>query len=148
LAHLPPTLKLLITLGLIIFGFVHIFAIFEVYLQTKINYKSVQEYFSYMPLAHLIGISHAHFFGHATMYALMIIPFVFCSVREGLKAVVISAVSLSAFFDVLSWTGMKYVTEKFEYLSILCGSIVGVAYLFITGVVFYELWIKQERRMI
>ena len=97
-----------ITLGLFAYILVHILAIWEVYLITKVSFKSTSEYFFYMKLPKLVATSHAHFFGQGTMYLLTSLIFVFSKLKENWKLVFICLAMSAGLLDVPSWWATKY----------------------------------------
>lgn len=144
LGRLPPSFKLLITLYFSVYGLVHIGALINVYVQTRIVYPSVAEYFFYMPIQKLTGITHAHLFGHATMYALTAIAFMFTRASERIKIPVIAAAFLGAPFDIYSWWLIKYLGAKYEILSAFSGGAISIAFLTMYIFVMLELWFRKE----
>lgn len=144
LGRLPPSFKLLITLCFSVYGLVHIGALINVYIQTRVVYPSVAEYFFYMPIQKLTGITHAHLFGHATMYVLTAIAFMFTRASERIKIPVIAAAFLGAPFDIYSWWLIKYLGAKYEILSAVSGAAISSAFLTMYIFVMLELWFRKE----
>ncbi len=144
LGDLPPSFKLLITIFFSVYGLVHVVALINVYIQTRIVYPSVGEYFFYMPIQKLTGTTHAHLFGLTTMYALTSVVFMFTSAKERLKIPVIAAAFLGAPFDLYSWWLIKFLGEKYEIMSAFSGGTISTAFLIMYGFVIYELWFKKK----
>lgn len=148
LGDLPPSFKLLITIYFSVYGLVHVVALINVYIQTRIVYPSVEEYFFYMPIQKLTGTTHAHLFGLTTMYALTSVVFMFTSAKERLKIPVIAAAFLGAPFDLYSWWLIKFLGEKYEIMSAFSGGTISTAFLIMYGFVVYELWFKKNAKQL
>lgn len=140
LSRLSNSFKFLITLSIIILGIVHLLALFNVYLHTRVESSSVEEYFSFMELADLVSLSHVHLFGHLTMYFLVGIVFLLTRLGERFKIGVISLAILGAYLDVLSWWLIKYVSVHFEVISYLSGLSFTLGFLIMALSILYELW--------
>lgn len=149
LSLLPDSFKVLITLPLVIYSFVHLFALATVYLQTKVAWASVEEYFFYMKPWKLLAVSHAHLFGHATMYSLVGLAFLFTRIPEKFKILILAIPVISAPLDVYSWWLIKFISGKFELLSMVSGLAFSLGFLVMAAITFYELWFRkltQERQ--
>jgi hypothetical protein len=118
LSSFPPALKLAVVLTLGVLLLVQAFAASGVVVHTRIVHGSTEEYFQYLSLPRLIGISHAHLFGYAILYGLIALFAALAEVGDGLKASVVALMVWAGLFDVLSWWGIKYVSPRFEWLSI------------------------------
>lgn len=140
LENFPVSAKGAITLGLISYCLVHVFALIEVFLVTKVSFKSTSEYFFYMKLPKLLATSHAHFFGHGTMYMATGLIFVFSKVSETWKVIFISIALSAGLLDVPSWWAIKYGGEEYELFSSLAGVMSVIGWGFMTLRIFYELW--------
>ena len=140
LENFPTSAKAAITLTLISYCFVHIFALLEVYLVTKVSFKSTSEYFFYMNLPKLLATSHAHFFGHGTMYLITSLIFVFSKMKESWKLVFITLALSAGLLDVSSWWAIKYGGNQYEFFSAIAGimSVIGFGFMALRTV--YELW--------
>ncbi len=146
LGKLPISGRVLVTFFVAILGLVHIFALTEVYLQTSVNSSSTEEYFSYVPLAKLVAMTHAHLFGHAVMYALVAGLFLFTRVREVLKTLILSIAISGGLWDTVSWWLIKYASAKFEALSILSGAMAALGFLAMVLIILYEVWFANISR--
>lgn len=140
LENLPMSAKAAITLVLISYVLVHVFALFEVYLKSRIDFKSTTEYFFYMKLTKLVATSHAHFFGHGTMYFLTSLIFIFSRLREHWKIIFISLAMAAGLLDVPSWWAIKYGSEYYEIFSALAGTLSLTGWGFMTARISYEIW--------
>lgn len=136
----PQSLKALSTLGLIAFGGVHVFALLEVYLQSRVNFTSAEEYFFYMSPAKLAATSHAHLFGHAVMYGLTGFLFTRTSVGERWKTAIIALTLAGGLLDVPSWWMLKYAGGRFEIFSVLAAGLSSFGFLIMAGRILFEMW--------
>lgn len=118
----------------------HIFALWEVYLVTTVDFKSAAEYFYYMKLPKLMATSHAHFFGHGTMYLITSTIFVFSKLRESWKILFIGLALSAGLLDVPSWWAIKYGGGKYEIFSALAGIMSVIGWGFMAVRVLYEVW--------
>ncbi len=140
----PVSGKALLTLVIVAFGLVHLFSVIEVFLQTQVIYTSAEEYFFYMPLAKLAGTSHAHFFGHATMYGLMSLMFLFTTVSERWKIRWICLALAGGLLDVPSWWMIKYAGGGFEWVSGIAGTMYAIGWSAMALRLLYECWFLKK----
>ena len=140
LENFPLSAKVAITLAILSYGLVHIFALWEVYLVTTVDFKSAAEYFYYMKLPKLMATSHAHFFGHGTMYLITSTIFVFSKLRESWKILFIGLALSAGLLDVPSWWAIKYGGGKYEIFSALAGIMSVIGWGFMAVRVLYEVW--------
>lgn len=145
LYSLPDPAKAIIALVLIAYGLVHIFSSIEVYVKTRIQFTSAGEYFSYMSLAKLVATSHAHFFGHGTMYALTAAIFLFTQLSERTKTIFICLALSAGLLDVPSWWMIKYAGDFWEAFSAVAGAMSTIGWGFMSLRVLYELWLISDR---
>lgn len=143
---LPRSAKVAITLTLISYSLVHIFALLEVYMVTKVAFKSTSEYFFYMKLPKLLATSHAHFFGHGTMYFITSMIFMFSKLREVWKIVFISLALSAGLLDVSSWWAIKYGGSQYEFFSAIAGIMSVVGWGFMTIRIVFEAWFTDSFR--
>lgn len=140
LQNFPLNAKAAITLAIFAYSFVHVLAILEVYLQTRVSLKSTSEYFFYMKLPKLVATSHAHFFGHGTMYLMTSLIFVFSKLKESWKLVFISLALSAGLLDVPSWWAIKYGGGQYELFSALAGIMSFTGWGFMALRISYEFW--------
>jgi hypothetical protein len=140
LSDLPAAAKLIPTFFLITFFFVHIIALTDAMIQSKVIAKNAHEYFHYMKYSRLLGLSHAHLFGHAVMYTLVATPFAFTNWKEFTKALLITLAMIMAMADVGSWWLIKYFGEEFEIISMVSGMTFTSCFLVMAGKTLKDLW--------
>lgn len=107
-----------------------------VFYETRVANPTVEEYFAFMSLGHLLVISHVHLFGYATM------GFVLWTLgrRRGAASHQwfgrILGMTISAgILDILSWWGSSYLTPVFRFLTFLAGA------AFVGGILLASLFI-------
>ena len=144
LRQLPVSGRVLVTFFVLILGLVHIFALLEVYLQSRVTWTSAEEYFFYMKPTKLAATTHAHLFGHLTMYSLVAVLFLFTGVGEVFKTLVLSSAISGGLWDVTSWWLIKYASGKFEALSVLTGAMASLGFLTMVIVILHEIWLTKE----
>lgn len=140
LENLPVSAKSAITLALISYGFVHALALLEVYLVTRISFKSASEYFFYMKLPKLAATSHAHLFGHGTMYLITSLIFVFSKLSEFWKLIFIGLAMSAGLLDVPSWWAIKYGGGEYELFSAIAGAMSVIGWGSMAARIMYEMW--------
>ncbi len=140
----PLSAKVATTLTIISYALVHIFALLEVYMVTKVSFKSTSEYFFYMKIPKLMATSHAHFFGHGTMYLITSAIFIFSKLSEFFKIVFISLALSAGLLDVSSWWAIKYGGSQYEFFSAIAGTMSVVGWGFMCLRILYEAWIMEN----
>ena len=115
-------------------------ALLEVYMVTNISFKSTSEYFFYMKLPKLLATSHAHFFGHGTMYVITSLVFVFSNLSESWKLIFIMLALSAGLLDVASWWAIKYGGAGYEVFSAIAGIMSVIGWGYMTVRILYELW--------
>lgn len=147
LSDLPWSAKLAVSLSLLSYGFVHVLGLTGAYLVSTISFKSAAEYFFYMKLAKLVGTSHAHLFGHATMYALTSAVFIFSKISERWKIVFIGMALGAGLLDVPSWWAIKYGGDDYEIFSAISGVMSVIGWGSMAAVVIFELLFSKSRKV-
>lgn len=140
LENFPVSAKAAITLAMISYAFVHALALFEVYLVTRVSFKSASEYFFYMKVPKLAGTSHAHLFGHGTMYLITSLIFVFSKLSESWKLIFIGLAMSAGLLDVPSWWAIKFGGEGYELFSAVAGAMSVIGWGSMAARIMYEMW--------
>ncbi len=92
----------------------------------------------------LIQTSHTHLFGMTLIAGLLGLIFLFSSVGEWKKAVVISLPFVGTILDIGGMWLTRFVWQPFAGLVLIGGGLFGLGYLVITTISLYELWVKKE----
>jgi hypothetical protein len=144
LSGVPITAKAAVTLAMLSYGLVHILALLEVYFVTKVSFKSTSEYFSFMTFPKLAATSHAHFFGHGTMYLITSAVFIFSSLSERWKLAFITIAMSAGLLDVPSWWAIKYGGTGYEIFSAVAGAMSVLGWGSMALRIFYEFWWQKS----
>lgn len=128
LRDLPPAAKRGIAMAVVIFGIAFCFGASEIAYQLNLH-GSASAYFEQMSLGKLIAFSHAHLFGFTTSFFIVGIPFSIQFNQLKVYQWVFPVGLAASLTDVVSWWGIKYVGPNFEWVSMFCGLVFGVTYL-------------------
>lgn len=93
----------------------------------------------------LIQTSHTHLFGQTLIAGLLGLIFLFSSLGERMKSVVIALPFVGTLIDIGGMWVTRFVWPPLGVLVIIGGSLFALGYLVITVVSLYELWLKRER---
>jgi hypothetical protein len=93
----------------------------------------------------LIQTSHTHLFGQTLIAGLLGLIFLFSSLGERTKTVVIALPFVGTLIDIGGMWLTRFVWPPLGVLVIIGGSLFALGYLVITVVSLYELWLKRER---
>jgi len=128
LHDLPTGVKRGIAMALLLFGIAFCFGASEIWYQLRLH-GSAEAYFEQMSLGKLIAFTHAHLFGFTTSFFIIGIPFSL-QFNHLWQYQWIFPVGLAASLtDVISWWGIKYGAPSFEWVSMFCGVLFSVSYL-------------------
>ncbi|MGH8504625.1 MAG: hypothetical protein ACRETM_01510 [Stenotrophobium sp.] len=128
LRDLPPAARRGIAMATAFFGVAFCFGATEIWYQLQLN-GNAEAFFAQMSLGKIIIMTHAHLFGFTTAFFIVGIPF---SLQfPHIKAYQwVFPIGLSASLtDVISWWGIKYVSGSFEYVSMFCGVLFTISYM-------------------
>lgn len=128
LRDLPPAARRGIAMAAALFGIAFCFGASEIWYQLQLN-GGTQAFFEQMSLGKLIVMTHAHLFGFTTSFFIIGIPFSlqFPHIRSYQWVFPVGlAASLT---DVISWWGIKYISGNFEYVSMFCGILFSISYM-------------------
>ena len=128
LRHLPPAVKRGIAMAVVMFGIAFCFGASEIVYQLKLH-GSAEAYFAQMSLGKLIAFTHAHLFGFTTSFFIIGIPFSLQFNHIRLYQWVFPVGLAASVTDVMSWWGIKFLSPNFEWVSMFCGALFGVSYL-------------------
>jgi hypothetical protein len=128
LHDLPTGVKRGIAMALMLFGIAFCFGASEIWYQLELH-GSAEAYFAQMSLGKLIAFTHAHLFGFTTSFFIIGIPFSM-QFNHLWQYQWIFPIGLAASLtDVISWWGIKYGAPSFEWVSMFCGVVFSVSYL-------------------
>lgn len=128
LRDLPPAAKRGIAMAVAMFGIAFCFGASEIWYQLRLH-GSAEAYFAQMSLGKLIAFTHAHLFGFTTSFFIIGIPFSMQFNHIKSYQWVFPAGLAASLTDVASWWGIKYLTPNFEWVSMFCGIVFSISYL-------------------
>jgi hypothetical protein len=92
----------------------------------------------------LVQTSHTHLFGQTLIAGLLGLIFLFSSLGDRVKSVVIALPFVGTLIDIGGMWLTRFVWSPLSVLVIVGGSLFGLGYLVISLVSLYELWLKRE----
>ncbi len=92
----------------------------------------------------LIQTSHTHLGSMTLIAGLLGLIFLFSSLREGKKAVILSLPFIGTILDIGGMWLTRFVWQPFAVLVLAGGSLFALGYLLIATISLYELWVKKE----
>ncbi|MFQ5881755.1 MAG: hypothetical protein ACE5I9_04700 [Candidatus Methylomirabilales bacterium] len=95
----------------------------------------------------LIQTSHTHLFSQTLIAGLLGLIFLFSSLREGKKVLILSLPFVGTVIDIGGMWLTRFVWQPFAVLVLVGGSLFALGYLLITAISLYELWGKKEARV-
>ncbi len=129
LHRLPTGVKRGIAMATVLFGIAFAFGASEIWYQLRLHGSS-DAYFAQMSLGKLIAFTHAHLFGFTTSFFIIGIPFSL-QFNHLWPYQWVFPIGLSASLtDVMSWWGIKYLSLSFEWVSMFCGILFSLSYLY------------------
>jgi hypothetical protein len=129
LHHLPTGVKRGIAMASVLFGIAFAFGASEIWYQLRLH-GSAEAYFAQMSLGKLIAFTHAHLFGFTTSFFIIGIPFSM-QFNHLWPYQWVFPIGLSASLtDVMSWWGIKFLAPEFELVSMFCGVLFSLSYLY------------------
>ena len=128
LRNLPPAAKRGIAMAVGMFGVAFCFGAAEIWYQLRIH-GSAEAYFAQMSLGKLIAFTHAHLFGFTTSFFIVGIPFSLQFNHIKTYQWVFPAGLAASLTDVMSWWGIKFLSPNFEWVSMFCGIVFSISYL-------------------
>lgn len=126
---LPTGVKRGIAMATVLFGIAFCFGASEIWYQLKIH-GTAEAYFAQMSLGKLIAFTHAHLFGFTTSFFIIGIPFSMQFNHLWPYQWVFPIGLAASLTDVMSWWGIKYISINFEWVSMFCGILFSVTYLY------------------
>jgi hypothetical protein len=113
----------------VFFGIAFCFGASEIWYQLQLH-GSTEEYFRQMSLGKLIAFTHAHLFGFTTSFLVIGVPFSMQFNHIPVYQWIFPVGLTAAIVDVISWWGIKYVSPNFDYITMGCGVVFSLSYLY------------------
>lgn len=129
LFYYPTGVKRGLALAITLYAIAFLFGALEIVYQMHLH-GDTETYFANMSLGKLIAFTHAHLFGFTTSFLIIGIPFSMQFNHLWPYQWIFPIGLAAALTDVISWWGIKYVSANFEIISIICGILFSVTYLY------------------
>lgn len=94
----------------------------------------------------LIQTSHTHLFGQTLIAGLLGLIFLFSSVREGWKGLIVALPFVGTLIDIGGMWLTRFVSPALSGLVIAGGTLFALGYVLITVISLWELWAPGEAR--
>jgi hypothetical protein len=94
----------------------------------------------------LIQTSHTHLFGQTLIAGLLGLIFLFSSLRESRKSLILALPFVGTVIDIGGMWLTRFVWPPLAVLVIIGGSLFALGYLLITAISLWELWLTKEAR--
>jgi hypothetical protein len=94
----------------------------------------------------LIQTSHTHLFGQTLIAGLLGLIFLFSSLSEGKKALILSLPFVGTLLDIGGMWLTRFVSPSLAATVIAGGTIFAIGYVLIAAISLHELWIRKEVR--
>lgn len=92
----------------------------------------------------LIQTSHTHLFGMTLIAGLLGLIFLFASVAEPLKALILSLPFVGTLLDIGGMWLTRFVSPSLALVVMLGGGLFALGYVLITGISLHQLWLRKE----
>src|SRR5712692_3838492 len=92
----------------------------------------------------LIQTSHTHLFGQTLIAGLLGLIFLFASLREGMKALIVALPFIGTLIDIGGMWLTRFVSPSLALLVTAGGSLFALGYVLIAARSMWELWITRE----
>jgi hypothetical protein len=92
----------------------------------------------------LIQTSHTHLFGQTLIAGLLGLIFLFSSLGERLKSVILALPFVGTLVDIGGMWLTRFASPSLSFLVIAGGSLFALGYTLITVITLYELWLEKE----
>lgn len=118
-----------LAMAITLYAIAFVFGASEIAYQLHLH-GDAQAYFDNMSLGKLIAFTHAHLFGFTTSFLVIGVPFSMQFNHLWPYQWIFPLGLAAALVDVMSWWGIKYLSPNFEVISMLCGIVFSLTYLY------------------
>jgi hypothetical protein len=129
LHHYPTGVKRGLAMTVVFFGIAFCFGASEIFYQLQLH-GTTEEYFRQMSLGKLIAFTHAHLFGFTTSFLIIGVPFSMQFNHIPIYQWIFPVGLTASIIDVMSWWGIKYISPNFDYITMACGVVFSLSYLY------------------
>lgn len=96
-----------------------------------------------LPAKILAQVSHVHLLSFSLLLITMGGLLCLTQLAESIKVAVVSLLFLSLWGDIISLNLVRFVSSSFSYMTVATGTIIGLCLVFISFIVFWELWLVK-----
>jgi len=94
----------------------------------------------------LIQTSHTHLFGQTLIAGVLGLIFLFASLRERVKALIVALPFVGTLVDIGGMWLTRFVWPSLSVLVIIGGSLFALGYVLVTFISLWQLWLAKEAR--
>ena len=94
----------------------------------------------------LIQTSHTHLFGQTLIAGLLGLIFLFASVRESMKALIVALPFVGTLIDIGGLWLTRFAWPSLSVLVIIGGTLFALGYVLVTSISLWQLWLAKEAR--
>lgn len=142
LRQFPTGVRRGLAMAVLLYAIAFVFGAAEIWYQLGL-YGSTEAYFEQMSLGKLIAFTHAHLFGFTTSFLIIGIPFSMQFNHLWPYQWFFPLGLAASVTDVMSWWGIKYLTPNIEVVTVFCGIVFSVTYLYMLIGLTRVLWFRE-----
>lgn len=148
----PLSLKLVLSLFLLLVSIGYLVGLINIHLKTNMSYTGVVSHYRGNPeemkfpksFGDLVQEQHVHIFGISMLFVLTGVIFSFTSLPEKVKALFVTLPFAAMLFDLGSFWLLRFVSVAFGWLAIISGATMAVSFFLIVGRPLYEMWLQGK----
>ena len=129
LRHYTTGVRRGLAMAVVFFGIAFCFGAAEIWYQLQLH-GTTEAYFAQMSLGKLIAFTHAHLFGFTTSFLIIGIPFSMQFNHLWQYQWLFPLGLAASVTDVISWWGIKYLSPNFDWVTMFCGIVFSLSYLY------------------
>lgn len=129
LRHYTTGVRRGLAMAVVLFGIAFCFGASEIWYQLQLH-GTTEAYFAQMSLGKLIAFTHAHLFGFTTSFLIIGIPFSMQFNHLWQYQWLFPLGLAASATDVISWWGIKYLSPNFDWVTMFCGVVFSLSYLY------------------
>lgn len=142
LRQFPTGVRRGLAMAVLLYAIAFVFGAAEIWYQLGL-YGSTEAYFEQMSLGKLIAFTHAHLFGFTTSFLIIGIPFSMQFNHLWPYQWLFPLGLAASVTDVMSWWGIKYLTPNIEIVTMFCGIVFSLTYLYMLIGLTRVLWFPE-----
>jgi len=142
LRQYPTGVRRGLAMAVLLYAIAFVFGAAEIWYQLGL-YGSSEAYFEQMSLGKLIAFTHAHLFGFTTSFLIIGIPFSMQFNHLWPYQWLFPLGLAASLTDVMSWWGIKYLTPNIEIVTMFCGIVFSLTYIYMLIGLMRVLWFRE-----